>query len=80
MQPSLSNKVQSNIMNSNVEPVSPCIVPVWSDSQILVWMIGEVCIEMLAGVSGVNISTARRGGGGEGGMTGPARQGRSASF
>ena len=40
----------------------------WSDSQILVWMIGEVCIEMLAGVSGVNISTARRGGeGGEGG-------------
>ena len=48
--------------------LSPCIVPVWSDSQILVWMIGEVCIEMLAGVSGVNISTARRGGeGGEGG-------------
>ena len=48
--------------------LSPCIVPVWSDSQILVWMIGEVCIEMLAGVSGVNISTASIGGeGGEGG-------------
>ena len=47
--------------------LSLCIVPVWSDSQILVWMIGEVCIEMLAGVSGVNISTAR---GGDGGMAG----------
>ena len=61
--------------------LSLCIVPVWSDSQILVWMIGEVCIEMLAGVSGVNISTGRRGeeGGGEGGgMAEPARQGRSA--
>ena len=59
--------------------LSLCIVPVWSDSQILVWMIGEVCIEMLAGVSGVNISTGRRGqeGGGEG-MAEPARQGRSA--
>ena len=61
--------------------LSLCIVPVWSDSQILVWMIGEVCIEMLAGVSGVNISTAsREGGGGREGMTGPARRGRSASF
>ena len=46
--------------------LSLCIVPVWSDSQILVWMIGEVCIEMLAGVSGVNISTGRRGGEGGG--------------
>ena len=46
--------------------LSLCIVPVWSDSQILVWMIGEVCIEMLAGVSGVNISTGRRGGEGRG--------------
>ena len=52
----------------------------WSDSQILVWLIGEVCIEMLAAVSGVNISTARAGEGGrEGGMSGQARQGRSAS-
>ena len=58
--------------------LSPCIVPVWSDSQILVWMIGEVCIEMLAGVSGVNISTASIGEGREG-MTGPARRGRSAA-
>ena len=53
--------------------LSPCIVPVWSDSQILVWMIGEVCIEMLAGVSGVNISTGRRGGEGGG------RDGRASS-
>ena len=57
--------------------LSLCIVPVWSDSQILVWMIGEVCIEMLAGVSGVNISTGRRGGEGRGGEGWQSQLGRA---